>query len=118
MYSRYSGRNGSRSQSFRACRGSCRSRRSRCDISSADRISGTGFYTNCHEANLRALKKHIGKAKEQAKDGLVGVNIMVATREYAAQVRASCEAGADLIISGAGLPAELPELVKGYEEQT
>ncbi|MGN8632690.1 NAD(P)H-dependent flavin oxidoreductase [Blautia sp. HCP3S3_G3] len=76
------------------------------------------FYTNCHEANLRALKKHIKKAKEQAKDGLVGVNIMVATKEYAAQVHAACEAGADLIISGAGLPAELPELVKGYEEQT
>lgn len=76
------------------------------------------FYTNCHEANLRALKKHIGKAKEQAKDGLVGVNIMVATRKYAAQVRTACEAGADLIISGAGLPADLPGLVKGYEEQT
>lgn len=76
------------------------------------------FYTNCHQANLRALKKHIGLAKAQAGDGLVGVNIMVATKEYADQVHAACEAGADLIISGAGLPAELPGLVKGYEEQT
>lgn len=76
------------------------------------------FYTNCHEANLQALKKHIGLAKEQAGGGLVGVNIMVATKEYAAQVKAACEAGADVIISGAGLPADLPGLVQGYEEQT
>lgn len=76
------------------------------------------FYTNCHEANLRALKKHIARAKAQAHEGLVGVNIMVATKEYADQVHAACEAGADIIISGAGLPADLPGLVQGYEQQT
>ena len=76
------------------------------------------FYTNCNEANLRALKKHIEGAREQAADGLVGVNIMAATKEYAAQVHAACEAGADMIISGAGLPADLPALVQGYEMQT
>lgn len=76
------------------------------------------FLTNCHASNLRALKKHIALAKAQAKDGLVGVNIMVATKEYEDQVRTACEAGADLIISGAGLPADLPAIVRGYEEQT
>lgn len=76
------------------------------------------FLTNCHASNLRALKRHIMKARQQARDGLVGVNIMVATKEYAAQVQAACEAGADIIISGAGLPADLPGFVKGYEEQT
>lgn len=76
------------------------------------------FLTNCHESNLRALKKHIRKARKQAEDGLIGVNIMVATKEYEAQVRAACEAGADIIISGAGLPADLPRFVSGYEEQT
>lgn len=76
------------------------------------------FLTDCHASNLRALKKHIAQAKKQAKDGLIGVNIMVATREYAAQVQAACEAGADIIISGAGLPADLPGLVRGYEAQT
>lgn len=76
------------------------------------------FYTNCAESNLRALKKHIELAKAQCKEGLVGVNIMVATKEYAAQVKAACQAGVDLIISGAGLPMELPALVQGYEEQT
>ena len=76
------------------------------------------FYTNCKESNIRALKKHIALAKEQCVDGLVGVNIMVATSEYERQVKAACEAGADIIISGAGLPADLPAFVKGYEEQT
>ena len=76
------------------------------------------FYTNCAESNLRALQKHIALAKEQCVDGLVGVNIMVATKEYAAQVKAACEAGADLIISGAGLPTDLPGLVAGYEVET
>lgn len=76
------------------------------------------FYTNCKESNLRALRKHITLAKEQSGDGLVGVNIMVATCEYDRQVKTACEAGVDLIISGAGLPADLPEYVKGYEEQT
>ena len=76
------------------------------------------FYANCKDSNIRALKKHIALAKEQCVDGLVGVNIMVATSEYDRQVKAACEAGADIIISGAGLPADLPAFVKGYEEQT
>ncbi len=37
---------------------------------------------------------------------------MTATKEYYRYVKASIEAGADLIISGAGLPVDLPEYVK------
>lgn len=73
------------------------------------------FQTNHQEANLRSLKKHIQYAKAQARDGLVGVNVMVALRDYADQVRASVEAGADVVICGAGLPANLPELVAGSD---
>lgn len=65
------------------------------------------------EANLRAIGTEIRKAKEIAKGGIVGVNIMVATREYERYVKAAVEAGADIIISGAGLPMKLPELTKG-----
>ncbi|SHI73712.1 NAD(P)H-dependent flavin oxidoreductase [Parasporobacterium paucivorans] len=71
------------------------------------------FSTNPLGANLRALKKHIAKAKNIAPGGIIGVNIMVATKNYAQYVKASIEAGIDLIISGAGLPFELPSLVKG-----
>lgn len=65
------------------------------------------------EANLRAIGCEIRRAKEIAEGGIVGVNIMVATREYERYVEAAVEAGADIIISGAGLPMKLPELTKG-----
>lgn len=62
------------------------------------------------DANMRAIHKEIERAREIAGGGIVGVNIMVATKEYERYVRAAIEAGADLIISGAGLPMKLPEL--------
>lgn len=71
------------------------------------------FDLNPIEANLRAIGMEIKKAKEKAKGGIVGVNIMVATRRYEDYVKAAVKAGADLIISGAGLPMTLPALVQG-----
>jgi len=65
--------------------------------------------------NLKAIKKHIDKAREIANGGIIGVNIMVATKQYESYVRAACEAKADVIISGAGLPINLPELTKGFD---
>ncbi len=66
------------------------------------------------ESNLIAIKKHLKLAKEAAPEGVVGVNIMVATKQFDRYVKAACEGGADVIISGAGLPISLPELVKGF----
>ena len=71
------------------------------------------FSRNPIDANLHAIKKHLNRAKEIAKGGIVGVNIMVATKQYAEYVKTAVEAKADVIISGAGLPINLPELVKG-----
>lgn len=72
------------------------------------------FATDPYGANLRALREHIEKAKTIAGGkGMVAVNAMVATSQYADAVRAAIAAGADAIISGAGLPAELPALAKG-----
>lgn len=65
------------------------------------------------ESNLQAVEKHIKAAKEIGEGGVIGVNIMVATKQYDRYVRAAAEAGADVIICGAGLPITLPELVKG-----
>ena len=62
-------------------------------------------------ANLRAIGKEIRRARKIASGGILGVNIMVATRRYEEYVRAAVEAGIDLIISGAGLPVELPKIV-------
>lgn len=71
------------------------------------------FAKNPIECNLKAIKEEIEKAKKIAMDGIIGVNIMVATKRYEDYVKAAVKAGADLIISGAGLPMNLPELVAG-----
>lgn len=65
------------------------------------------------EANLRAIKTEFEKARKIAPDGIIGFNIMVATKQYALYVKEAIQAGADIIISGAGLPVSLPELAKG-----
>lgn len=69
------------------------------------------FAKNPFQANLRALEMHIKKAKEISGGGIIGVNIMRATSHFEDYVKLSMQAGADLIISGAGLPMELPELI-------
>ncbi|MGN0483411.1 MAG: NAD(P)H-dependent flavin oxidoreductase [Lachnospiraceae bacterium] len=76
-----------------------------------------GFDRDQQGCNLRAIEKHIKKAKEIAGNGggLVGINIMVALKHFADHVKAAVKAGADVIISGAGLPVKLPELVEGSD---
>ena len=69
-------------------------------------------YTNYFEANIRALKKEIKKARELTK-GILGVNIMVAVSNFADFVRAAIDEKIDFIFSGAGLPLNLPEFLKG-----
>ena len=60
--------------------------------------------------NLRAIADEIAKARAIANGGIIGVNIMVATKRYEDYVKAAADAGVDLIISGAGLPMTLPAI--------
>lgn len=71
------------------------------------------FKSNPLKANLRAIGKEFAKAREIAPKGIIGFNIMVATKNYALYVKEAVKAGADIIISGAGLPINLPELAEG-----
>ena len=70
------------------------------------------FDTNTKEANLRAIKKEYEKARSIAPEGIIGFNIMVAMRHYEEYVKAAIDAGANIIVSGAGLPMDLPKLSK------
>ena len=65
------------------------------------------------KANIRALGKHIKRAKSISNNGIIGVNIMCATRNYEDYVKCAIDNGADLIISGAGLPTDLPKFTEG-----
>lgn len=72
------------------------------------------FYKNPMKANLRAIGKEIKKAREIAgEDKILGVNVMVALKNYADIVKECVKQKIDLIISGAGIPKELPDYVKG-----
>lgn len=68
--------------------------------------------TNFLDANIRALRREIRKARELTK-GILGVNIMVALTNFADLVKTAIEEKIDVIFSGAGLPLNLPEFLKG-----
>lgn len=62
------------------------------------------------EANLRALRTEITKARELSPNGIIGINIMVALTTFKEMVKTSIENRANIIFSGAGLPMELPRI--------
>ena len=71
------------------------------------------FNTNPLKANLRAIGKEIKMARKIAgEDKILGVNIMVALNNYKEIVKECVKNKIDLIISGAGIPKELPEYIK------
>lgn len=71
------------------------------------------FMNDPIKTNLKALKDEIHLAKKKCNNGPIGVNIMVATKKYDEYVKSAIDAGADIIISGAGLPTTLPKLIEG-----
>lgn len=70
------------------------------------------FKTNPKEANLQAIEDEYKKAREIAPKGIIGFNIMVAMKYYKEYVQRAIKAGADFIVSGAGLPLDLPAYVE------
>jgi NAD(P)H-dependent flavin oxidoreductase YrpB (nitropropane dioxygenase family) len=64
--------------------------------------------------NEDALRFEIKKARRQSR-GPIGVNIMVALTDYENLVQAAVEENVDAIISGAGLPLNLPKFLNGKD---
>lgn len=73
------------------------------------------YYQNKKEANRRALKHHIRKAKEISKGGIIGINIMTVLNNFEEIVKESVREKIDIIFSGAGLPIDLPKFAKGTD---
>lgn len=78
----------------------------------SEHYDGKNFFA----ADRQALIDELRKAYEIAPEGVIGVNCMVAVSNYDDVVKASCEGGAKLIISGAGLPMNLPGLTVDYPD--
>ena len=68
------------------------------------------FSKDFRGANKTALREEIRKARKKT-DGIIGVNIMIALSDYEDHLTVAIEEGADLIISGAGLPIHMPDSV-------
>ncbi len=66
-------------------------------------------------ANLRAIHKEVEKARALSKEGVIGMNIMTAMNGYDSYVREAVKAGVDFIVSGAGLPVDLPAYAEGSD---
>lgn len=64
------------------------------------------YLANC----IFGLQQEIRKSRLKT-NGILGVNIMVALTNYEDLVRTSIEEGVDIIISGAGLPLDLPKFL-------
>jgi len=61
------------------------------------------YFKNGVEANMRALRKEIRKARSLS-DGIIGVNIMIALNDFRNMLQVSIEEKVDIVFLGAGLP--------------
>ncbi|QWU79756.1 nitronate monooxygenase [Campylobacter novaezeelandiae] len=92
---------------------------------------GTGYYGNLQyvskEFNSRpygsenfysrkGLQALIDNARKICKDAPLGCNILCASNDYSRIVRDACEAGFNVIVSGAGLPTNLPEFTIDFPD--
>jgi len=64
----------------------------------------------------KALKKIFENAREICGEKPLACNVLYASVNYDQIVKDACEAGADMIITGAGLPLTMPEAAKAYPE--
>ncbi len=73
-------------------------------------LSEQNFYST---EGFRAI---IDNARKLCGDKPLAANILYAINDYGRVVRDACEAGIDIIITGAGLPTNMPEFTEGYPD--
>ena len=92
---------------------------------------GTGYYENKTYVNKlvaqrplevenfyskEALSEIFSNARKICGDKPLAVNVLYAINDYGRVVKDSCEAGADIVITGAGLPTNMPEFTADYPD--
>lgn len=63
-----------------------------------------------------SFKAIINNAKKIANGKPIAANILYAINDYGRVARDACELGVDIIITGAGLPTNMPEFTEGYPD--
>lgn len=64
----------------------------------------------------QALNEIFKNARKICGNNPLGANILYAINEYGRVVRDACEAGANIIVTGAGLPTNMPEFTKSFPD--
>lgn len=91
---------------------------------------GTGYYAGGKYATLAkgrpinpenlnsaaALHAIFAQARTRCGEAPLACNILYALNNYGTIVQDACAAGADLIVTGAGLPLDLPEFTRDYPD--
>ncbi|MFW3373331.1 nitronate monooxygenase [Aliarcobacter butzleri] len=94
---------------------------------------GTGYYKNLSEKvniitkrdkpkdvinfySKDALKEIFSNARKICGELPLAANILYAINDYGRVVRDACEAGANIIITGAGIPTNMPEFTKDFPD--
>jgi nitronate monooxygenase len=92
---------------------------------------GTGYYEDKHYAKKLVADRPLSEANFYSKDGFTAIinnarricgdkplaaNILYAINDYGRVVTDACEAGIDIIITGAGLPTNMPEFTADYPD--
>ncbi|WP_321777835.1 nitronate monooxygenase family protein [Sulfurimonas sp.] len=92
---------------------------------------GTGYYEDKAYAQKLVSNRPLSEANFYSKEGFdkiiqnarkicgdkpLAANILYAINGYGDVVRNACESGIDIIITGAGLPTNMPEFTEGYPD--
>jgi nitronate monooxygenase len=92
---------------------------------------GTGYYQNKKFAKKLVEGKPLGEINFYSREGLfeivkntrkicgdapIAANVLYASNDYGRIVQDACEAGVNIIITGAGIPTEMPKFTKDYPE--
>ncbi|MDA3966803.1 nitronate monooxygenase [Helicobacter sp. WB40] len=102
---------------------------SKCNAMGIISCVGTGYYKNREFIQKSIKNRPFDTMNFYSKDSLfeifknarkicgdkpLGANILYAINEYGRVVRDACEAGANMIITGAGLPTNMPEFTSNF----
>ncbi len=92
---------------------------------------GTGYYKNKEFAKKLVANRPLSEVNFYSKEGFhaiiksarsicgdkpLAANILYAINDYGRVVTDACEAGINIIITGAGLPTNMPEFTQGYPD--